>query len=64
MLRTNYRYAEIFTTLKDDVCDILLNGNVAFNSHSIPKSTLKYHSVKFEIVADLLDIPFGDVTRE
>ena len=59
-----YRYAEIVFTLKDAVHDILLNGNVAFHRHGIPKSTLKDNSVKFESVANLLDIPFGDITRE
>ena len=46
------------------MCKILLNGDVAFNRYGILKSTLKYHYVKFESVANLLGIPFGDVTRE
>ena len=46
------------------MCNILLNGDVASNRHGILTSTLKNHSVKFESVANLLDIPFGDVTRE
>ena len=51
-------------TLKDAVCNILLNGDVAFNRHGILKSNLKYHSVKFKSVANLLDIPFVYFARE
>ena len=46
------------------MCDILLNGDATFNHHGIPESTLKYHDVKFGSVSNLLDIPFGGVTRE
>ena len=45
-------------TFKDDVCNILLNGNATFKRHGILRSNLKDHAVKFEIVANLLDIPF------
>ena len=62
--RKNYHNAENFDTLKYSVCNILLNRGAAFNRHGIPKSTLKDHSFKFKSIADLLDIPFGDVTRE
>ena len=50
--------------MKYAVCDIFLNGDAAFNRHRIQKSTLKDHAVRFESVSSLLDIPFGDVTRE
>ena len=53
-----------FATLKYDVCNILLNGDAAVNRHRIQKSTLKDRAVRFESVSSLLDIPFGDVTRE
>ena len=52
------------STLKESVCDILLNSDIAFKRHGIPESTLKDHSVKFESVADLIDFLLGDVTRE
>ena len=51
------------STLKDALYGILLNGDAAFNCHGIPKSTLKYHYVKFESFDNLLGIKFGDVTR-
>ena len=52
------------SSLKDAVCNIFWNGDAAFNHHDIPKSTLKDHAVKFESVANQLDITFGYVTRD
>ena len=72
-MRSNYRQriatkiynnAKKDSTLKDAVRDILLNEDATFNRHGIPKSTLKYLAINFKSVSGLLDILFGDVTRE
>ena len=62
--RTEYHDAEKISTLEDAVCNILFNCGADFNRHGNLKSTLKYHYVKFKSVAELLDIPFGGVTRD
>ena len=46
------------------MCDILLNYDATLNCYDILKSNLKDHDFKLKNVTNLLDIPFGGVTRE